>query len=52
MSDAMGLFNSLVRRPFIFIKTPVCVIICIFIGKEQKLIPANSSITEKPWAFI
>ena len=52
MSDVMGLFNSLVRRPLIFIKTPVCLIICIFIEKEKKLIPANSSITEKPLAFF
>lgn len=52
MSDVMGLFNSLVRRPLIFTKTPVCLIICSFIEKEQKLIPANSSITEKPLAFI
>lgn len=52
MSDVIGLFNSLVTRPLIFIKMPVCVVICIFMENEQKLIPVNSSITEKPWAFI
>lgn len=52
VSDVLGLFNSLVTKPFIFIKTSDCIIICIFIENGQKLIPAKRNSAEKTWALV
>lgn len=37
VSDALGLFNSLITRPDIYSKRPGYIIICIFIQKGEKI---------------